>query len=324
MFFSNDLVLSEEVSIPADSQEAIFDALPERKEEAAQYVGEFLDVKVSRENFFFIKSALMVFGHRGMSLPSELERVEKIVWEELLLSYEAFRRGITVDQKEADEEIRKMLQAENVSFDWKKDRAAYEEWIKTKANEPAELFENQIRHILQIQKLNEQVMAGITPVISEKEAYQEFLNEHNNLVVELAEFTAESEAKEFYLEVKKNSGKWDEEKAKMPDVFKRIGSVSLEFLIDIWRFPKQDVYAMMNLEPGSIYPPAPIYKGYGVFKVLDKSPADKMEYKKIKDSYYEQIRRRKKYDGLGRWLEDLKRQANIKIYDVAQEAGGKK
>lgn len=282
-----------------------------------QYLGEFFDVKVSRENYFFIKSTLMVFGCRGVSLPTIPEEAEKIIWRELLLSYEAFRRGITVEQQEVDEEIRKMLLAEKVTFDWKKDKDAYESWIKAKANEPIELFENQIRHLLQIQKLNEQVVASIEPDISEKEAYQEFLNEHNTLGVELIEFSTENEARKFYLEVKKNTGKWDALKAQRPGDFKRIGSVALEFLIDIWRFPKTAVYAMMNLEPGSIHPPVHIYNGYAVLKVLDKRPADKSQYKRLRDSYYEQVRRRMKYEGLGRWLEDLKRQANIKIYDVA-------
>lgn len=57
---------------------------------------------------------------------------------------------------------------------------------------------------------------------------------------------------------------------------------------------------------------------------MDKRLADKRQYKKLKSSYYEQIKRRKKYEGLGRWLEDLKRQANIKIYPVTEKRGEEK
>ena len=50
------------------------------------------------------------------------------------------------------------------------------------------IFENQIRHLLQIQKLRQQVMDSITPSVSLNEAKQEFRNEYNSLSLEVVEF----------------------------------------------------------------------------------------------------------------------------------------
>ena len=314
--------VAQEISQQAGKKEAGLEVQAEQKEEQ-KFVGEFFETKVTTQNYYFIKSLLAVFGSGGSPQPKTPEEEEKYVWEQLLLSYESFRRGIMVEQKEVDEEVGKTLEAEKVTFDWKQDKEAYEKWVKEKANEPAALFENQIRHLLQIEKLRRAIMESIKPQVLEKEAYQEFLNENNTLGVELVEFNAENEARKFYLQVKKNPKKWDEEKAGRPNDFKRPGPVSLEFLVDIWRFPQYAAYTMMRMAPDSIHPPAPIYKGYAVFKVLDKSPADKKQYKTLKDSYYEQIRRRKRYEWLGKWFEDFKRQANIKIYALSKKEEGK-
>lgn len=284
-----------------------------------EFVGEFFDTKVPIENYYFIKSVVAVFGYGGGFQPKTPEESEKYIWEQLLLSYEAFRRGIVVEQKEIDEEIRKMLEAEKVSFDWRQDKEAYEKWVKEKTNEPPLLLENQLRHLLQVEKLRKTIMDSIDPAVSEKEAYQEFLNEHNSLGVELVEFAGQKEADAFYQQVKKSPGKWEEEKAARPADFKRPGSVSLEFLIDIWRFPRDAAYKMTKLESGLAYPPIPIYKGYLVCRVLEKGLADKSRYKKLRDSYYEQIKARKRHEGLGKWFEDLKSRAKIKVYETGKK-----
>jgi parvulin-like peptidyl-prolyl isomerase len=76
---------------------------------------------------------------------------------------------------------------------------------------------------------------------------------------------------------------------------------------------------MLKMKEGQIYPPAPIYKGYGIFKILSTGLADKSRYAKGKAGYYEQIKNRKRLEALGKWFEDLKKQANIKIYEESQE-----
>lgn len=317
-----NVVFAQETNQGIEKKEPGVQVKPQQEEEQ-KFVGEFFDTKVPIQNYYFIKGVLAVFGYRGAPQSKTPEEAEKYIWEQLLLSYEAFRRGIMIEQKEVDEEVNKMLEAERVTFDWRQDKESYEKWVKEKANEPVVLFENQLLHLLQIEKLRRTIMESIEPKVLEKEAYQEFLNEHNSLGVELVEFDARKEADKFYHEVKKNPQKWDEEKAGRPGDFKRLGSVSLEFLTDIWKFPRDAVYKMIMMKPGSFYSPLPIYKGYGVCKVLDKGLADKRQYKKLKKSYYEQIKEKKRYEGSGKWFEDFKKQAKIKIYEVNKKEAGK-
>lgn len=325
LFYIFSLGMGFSQGLNQDKEEVAVKAQPNVQQiKEQEFVGEFFDTKVPIQNYYFIKSVVAVFGYSGGLQPKTPEESEKYIWEQLLLSYEAFRRGIVVEQKEIDEEIRKMLEAEKVSFDWKQDKEAYEKWVKEKTNEPALLLENQLRHLLQVEKLRKAIMDSIEPEVSEKEAYREFLNEHSSLGVELVEFAGQEEADEFYFEVKKNPRKWDEERAARPADFKRSGSVSLEFLIDIWRFPRDAAYRMTKMESGLTYSPIPIYKGYAVCKILEKGLADKSRYKKLRDSYYEQIKARKRYEGLGKWFEDLKARSKIKVYETGEKGGAEK
>ena len=151
--------------------------------------------------------------------------------------------------------------------------------------------------------------------VTNKEAYQEFLNEWNTLGVGLAQFDELKDARKFYKRAKRDPEFWDKEKKERPDGFRDIRPVSLEFLIDMWRFPRSACYKIMKMKVGKIHPPAPIYKGYGVFKISSTRPAVKSQYKNRKESYYKQIEARKKRIGLSEWIEDLKRQANIEVYE---------
>lgn len=285
------------------------------KKQAPAYVGSFFDMQVSLENYYFIKGALAIFGNKFGAQPSTPQEEENIVWEQLLLSYEAFRRGITVSDEELSAEMGKIIAGEKAAFDWKKDKDAYEKWVKEKTNEPAAAFEGQLKHLIQLQKLRQKIMESVEPPVSEQEAYQEFLNENNNLGVELLQFDQLKEAQAFYEEARHRPDFWEDEKKKRPKDFKRPGSVSLEFLMDLWGFDKEASYRMMKMKLGQIHPPAPIYKGFGVFKILTQGRADRARYVKVKKGYYEQIKDGKRLKALSEWIEDLKKQAKIKIYE---------
>jgi len=284
---------------------------------APQFAGEFFDIGVPLQNYYFVKGVISVFGNKWGPQPQSQKELEKVIWDQLVMSFEAFRRGVEVSQEEVDEEITKILAAERVEFDWKKDRASYEKWVKDKTNEPAEVFEGQLKHLIQLHKLRQQIMDSVDPGVSEKEAYEEFMNENNNLSVELIQFDEKKDADNFCKKTRGNSKFWEEEREKRPKDFKRPGAVSLEFLIDIWGFQREAAYGMMKARVGDIYPPAPIYKGYAVFKILAQGHADKSYFKKenVKKSYYDQIKDKKRLKALATWFEDLKKQANIQKYD---------
>ncbi len=277
-------------------------------------IGEIFGMVVPLNNYNFVKGTIMIFGNYWGPQPQTPQELEDCVWNDLVLSYEAFRRNVIPKQEDVDAEISKTLSSEKVDFDWKKDKDAYAKKIKERAGVPVELFENQIRHLVQLRDLRKQVMDGITPVVDDKEAYQEFLNEYNTLSVELAQFVKLKDAEEFYSKVKKKIKFWDTEKKKRPNDFKRPGFVSLEFLMDMWKFSKDDVYKMIKMKIGAVYQPSPVYKGYGVFRILEIRQADEKKYPELKKSYQEQIKNKKRYVGLNEWIKSLKKQADIRIY----------
>jgi len=280
-------------------------------------VGEFsgFGIKVPRGNYYFAKGAIMIFGTKWGGYPQTQEEWEERTWEDLLLSYEAFRRGINVEQKELEDEVSKLLANEKVTFNWKEDQEAYKKWVKDKTQESTELFENQLRHLIQLQKLRQQVLDSITPIATDEEAFQEFLNEYNTLSVELAQFEKKEDAQAFYAKVKKNPKLWDKEVKENPKLFRRPGFVALEFLMEMWKFPKDDVYKMLKLKIGDIYPPTGIYGGKtGVFKIMEKRIADESKYPGLRESYHNQIIMKKKYEGLNAWIKKLKEDAKIVVY----------
>lgn len=293
-------------------------ALSYAQENKQVYAGELFGAPVPMGNYYFVKSAITIFGNRWGPNPQTPEETEELVWNDLLLSFQAYQMNVVVTQSEVDDEVAKILNNEKAGFDWKKDRAAYAKWVKTKTGEDTELFENQMKHLMQLQKLRKQVMDGIKPEVTEAEAHQKFLNQQNNLSVELVEFQALKEAEEFYKKAKASPKFWDDEKASRPKDFKRPGFVSLEFLIDIWKIPKDSAFDMMTKKIGDIYPPRPIYKGFGVFKVLEQRGANEADYAPHKESYFEQIRANKRRSGFDEWLRDLKQKASIRIYKATQ------
>jgi hypothetical protein len=239
--------------------------------------------------------------------------LEDRTWEQLVLSYEAFRRDVKVTDQELGEGITKMLSGENLKFDRQKDRDAYAAWVKEKTKEPVEVFESQLRHLIQLENLRKQVLDSFKPKVTQEEAHQDFLNEYNSLELELVQFDELGKAQEFYDKMQKPE-LWDERLKQDPKFAQHPGFVSLEFLIDMWKIPKDDLYKMLDLEANSIYPPIPVYKGYGVIRILKKRLADEAEFAKRNEYYLKHVEMIKKYEELKGWLKRLKQEADIKVY----------
>jgi parvulin-like peptidyl-prolyl isomerase len=79
---------------------------------------------------------------------------------------------------------------------------------------------------------------------------------------------------------------------------------------------------MMKLEDNAIYPPAPVWKGYAVFRVMKKRPADEKEFPRLRESYFKQVESNKKYEQLAPWLKKLKQDAGIVVYPQAVSETG--
>jgi hypothetical protein len=293
-------------------------SIPAQQPKPQEFAGELFDTKVPIGNYYFVKSALIVFGKDGRRVQDKPEELEAAVWDDLLLSYEAFRRGINVTQEEVEEEITGILSNAGVNFNWKQDPQAFNNWLKEKTGEPVEFFKNQVQHILQLRKLRKQVMEEIEPTVTDREAFAAFLNEGTALSMELLEFQKQSDAEDFYRKAKADARYWENEKQKRPKDFKQFGLVSIAFFVDLWKIPRDVCFKMIRLRQGEFYGPTPIYKGYAVFKFLATRPADKSKYANLKNSYFEKVKALKRYEVTNTWFNDLKNEAHIKVYPAVQ------
>ena len=287
------------------------------------FAGEFskLSMRVPMNNYYFIKGAVSIFGTRWGASPSTPQELEDAVWDQLVLSYEAFNRNIEVKEDELNTEIKKVLESEKVAFDWQKDKTAYSAWVKEKLNISVDTFQNFLRHLLQLENLRKQVMDGFKPVATEAEAHAEFINEHNTIELELAQFDKQEDAQAYFKSMR-DPKLWEAQNKKDPKYYKHPGFVSFEFLIFMWKIPKDDLYKMIKMEDNSIYPPTPVYKGYGVFRILKRRPAVEEDYPKYKDSYFKQVEMNKKYEMLREWQKKLKDDVGLIVYPRGDVKGG--
>lgn len=170
--------------------------------------GTLFGEPVPRGNYFFVLNVVLTYSSPWGNIPQNREQLEQRVWDELLLSYEAHRRGIVVTEKELEQRISDTLAAEGVSFQWWDNPEAYARWASERIGGSVDLFESRMRHLAQIKKLYDEVLNSINPVVTEDEALQEFLNEQNSLSVELTEFDSLEGAQAFHEKVILDNGYW--------------------------------------------------------------------------------------------------------------------
>jgi hypothetical protein len=300
---------ADEQVIKIDDEKALADVADKRPEVAGELFGQ----PVSTDNYLFAKAAASIFGGSWgpeVKTPGELE---DRTWEDLLLSYEAFRRNIIVPQEKVDEEMGKLLKEEKVDFDWKKDPQAFDKWTRERVREPAVLFENQLKHLIQLQLLKDAMRKSFEPRVTEEEALQKYLNEYNTLELEMVKFDDLKEAEDFYGKMK-NPKLWDKEAKNNPKFSLKTGFVSLEWLIEAWKIPRDDCYAMLDVPVNSIYKPTPIYKGYAVYRVLQQRKAVKEEFASKREEYLKKVKVVKQFEELNAWQKKLKDDARIQVF----------
>ncbi len=285
-----------------------------------EYVGEFLGVKVPRRNYDFVKATLLRFRAPWINITRDKQGIEETIWEQLILSFIAYQENITVSDQELEEKIKELMLTEKVNFDWRQDRQSYEKWVQERLKEPTEVFENQIKHLIQLEKLRKKIMDSLEPAITEEEVYAQFLSEDTHLSLELAQFATEEEADSFYKRVAGRPRLWEKEKKENPQRFLRPGLVSIAFLTDIWKIPQDALLKMAQKNIGELYPPRTIYKGYAVFKILEKRLADGRSFMEAREAGLAKIQARKKSAAWESWVAQLKREAKIRVY---QKGGGK-
>ena len=281
-----------------------------------QIAGIIFGTPVSANNYYFAKRVAYTYPQGNWDRLSDEER-ERAIWEALILHYESFRRGVTVSEEELTQRINAVLRDQQQSFTRSQDPAAYARWTQEFLGESVEAFEHQMRYLLQIEQLKTQVRESLPVAVTEDEMRQEFLNEKHHVGGEMVVFDTKDEAQAFYEQVK-DPARWDEMKASGKQQVRPVGTMTLEAYIDLWSIPKEQIYAFHDLEIGSVGPPMPFGQQWCVYRLLDKRTGDLENFPKERDAYERQLKVKKQYEGLKRWIEEFKRSANLKVFPIPQ------
>lgn len=261
-------------------------------------------------------------------VPVSQKATDELIWNDLVYSYEAGTRKFKALDADVDKSIEELLRSDEVSFKWKEENDKYNQWIKDKFQvEPAD-FRRYMTYFTTIDELTRKIAAKQQPEIENKAKYDDFLKKNKTVAIaynfffdtfnaagpDVLKFDSANQAKMFYAAAGRVAGYWEDQKRQDPTVFKVPGFVALDFLIHMWGFTKEDAYKMLDQPIGTFYPPAPIYKGYGVFKIKKIRKADPVEFDKKKDDYLKKVKMIKQYDMYEQWVKDYKKKAAIKVY----------
>lgn len=275
--------------------------------------GEIFGTPVSVDNYYFAKRVAAMFARPwGASDLPEAER-EPVIWESLILHYEAFRRGVNATEEELETMINELLRSYDKPFGRRDDPDAYRRWVVETLYEAVELFENQIRYVIQIRKVKDQVLQEQRVTATEEEMQQEFLNEQHHVGGEMVVFDTKEQAQALYEQVKELAA-WEAMKATGEYQVRPVSLMTLEAYMDLWGIPKDQMYAFHAMELGAVGPPMPFGKRWCVYRLLEKRTGDLKDFPAERDSYQKQVEMKKKYEGLKRWIEQLKAAARLQVF----------
>ncbi|MBI4598502.1 MAG: peptidyl-prolyl cis-trans isomerase [Candidatus Omnitrophica bacterium] len=267
-------------------------------------------------NYDFAKRVASLFP-RPWEEQASPEQRERAIWDALILHFESFRRKITVSDEALTTRIDSVLKGDQQSFTRASDPSAYARWTNERLGEDVELFENQMRYLLQIDQLQEAMRTSFNVAVTEEELRQEFLNEQHHVGGEMVSFGDQAAAQAFYEQVKDPKA-WDAMKAKGEEKVRPVSLMTLEAYMDLWAIPKGQIYAFHALPIGSVGPPMPFGANeWCVFRLLDKRTGNLAEFPKHRESYVEQITTKKQHEELKKWVENLKASANLQILPLS-------
>ncbi len=297
-------------ALPAASATTSLLHPPQQANGTDQPAGEIFGIPVSLSNYVFAKRIAYTFPRPwGAADLPEKDR-EPLIWESLILNYESFRRGIAVTDDEVEAMVNELLQNQQQAFTRRGKPDEYRAWVQKTLGYDTQLLENQVKFLIQNRKLRDQVLDEQVVTATEPEMQQEFLNEKNHVGGEMVVFDKQEDAQAFYEQVKA-PGKWDAMKAEGKQKIRPVSLMTLQAYVDLWSISQAQMDAFHALELGSVGEPMPFGKQWCVYRLLDKRTGDLKDFPNERESHRKRAEAKKRYEGLKRWIEDLKKSAKL-------------
>lgn len=279
---------------------------------AEEIAGEIFGQPVSLNNYYFAKRVALMFPRPWGAPDLTGQALEDFVWEQLLLHYASYQRGIQATDDELEVMVNELLRNHGQSVSRRGNPEAYRRWVNETLGIEPDALENQVRYLIQIRKLNDQILQEQRVTVTEAEMQQEFLNEQHHVGGEMVAFDTKEAAEAFYQTVREGSS-WDAMEASGAHQVRPVSLMTLEAYIDLWSIPKAQIEALHALELGSVGAPMPFGKQWCVYHLLEKRVGDVREFPARRESYFQQVQSKKKYQAQQQWIRDFKASASLKI-----------
>lgn len=295
---------------------AVFPAHAAPAEEAKRppaIIGEAFGKPVSEEAFDYYYKTALIFTRTGKQSRTD-DETRSEAWQNLIFLREAEALKIVVLQEELMEELKRLLSEKGVTYG----TDAYQVWVATQFGESAAMLESRIRDLLVINKLMKKQMDPAVTV-TEAEMEEKYRNQYGSFESEYIWFENEAQAKEFQAAVTANPKLWKETfDAKRKELGQKGGAwiniMSLEALIDLWKFPREDAYRILDVANGS-FTTAKNYYGDVVLRVLNTKKAAMNEYDEKRKTYYrDMLTAMKKRKIVQEYFDDLFKRAAVKDF----------
>jgi hypothetical protein len=281
------------------------------------YAGTLFGQPVSMENYLFAKRVAYMFPRPwGAADMPEAER-EDVIWESLILHFESFRRGITTTDEQVNTLADEVLKGHGKTFTRRGDPDAYRRWLSQDLREDVELFENQLRYLIQIRQLKERILQEQRVDATQAEMEQEFLNEKHHVGGEMVTFESKDDAQRFY-ERMQEPGAWDTMKAEGVLPVRPVSMMTIEAYVDLWGVPLKQMLDFHALEIGAVGPPMAFGKQWAVYRLLEKRTGDLAEFPAQAEAYRKQVEVKKRYAGQQAAIKKLKESAKLKVFTTPE------
>jgi hypothetical protein len=269
------------------------------------YAGEIAGRRVSVKEFDDMSKILSLFQDQRLAVQGGQEDQ---VWLYLSLKREAEKQRIGATDEEVKKQILQLFQTEDMN------PAAYENWVRNVLRESPHNFEEMMRSLIRIQKLITSKLTELQPKVTQADIVQAFLDETSTIEAEVRMYENISEAKKDY-ETLKNPEDWEKAKQAAADKFQATGALSLYTLMEMWKVPRNDAYAMLTKAAGTITGPVPFAEGAAIMKILNTKAAKPEEMDEAKKADYEKRAiDQKKLQRFRDWIKELLLKSNIKKY----------
>lgn len=311
------LVLQGRVAAAEQQTKPAVPALPKAAESAARttgIAGEIFGQPVPLANYYFAKRVAYTFPSPWGSSDVPQEQREARIWDDLILHFEASRRGLTAEDSDVESMVNSLLKNAGQNFTRAGDPAAYAKWVQDTLQYDTALLENQIRYVIQIRKLKEQLLEEQPAQdVTDAQLRKEFFNEQNHVGGEIAVFDTKEAAVAFYAD-HQTPEQWEQMKAAGLQQVRPVSLMTIEAYVDLWSIPQETMDAFHALPEGSIYGPLQFGKQWCIYRLLEKRTGDLAEFPAKRESYVQQVTMKQKYDLRNKWIEAFKKAANLKVF----------